>query len=267
MALSTASEEGASDAGSVRERVSATEWEVRVDLAACYRLVTRNGWDDGIFTHNSARVPGADDHFLINPYGLMFREITASNLVKVDTDGRIVDGGALGQDVDIITAGFTIHSAVHMSREDAQCVMHTHTTAGMAVSAQKAGLLPLTQKSMRFYKRIAYHDYEGIADDLDERERLVADLGPHKAMILRNHGLLTVGGSVAEAYSQMAYLEHSCATQLAAQAGGELVTPSPEVCEHTAKQFDTFGGNQRGNEASFAALKRMLDDEGSTYAH
>ena len=252
--------------GSVRERVSAAEWEVRVDLAACYRLFARYGWDDGIFTHNSARVPGNEDHFLLNPYGLMVHEITASNLVKVDMDGTIVDGGELGQDADVIKAGFTIHSAVHMSREDAKCVTHTHTIAGMAISAQKGGLLPLTQISMRFYNRLAYHDYEGIANDLDERERLVADLGPHKAMVLKNHGLLTTGGTVAEAFSQMRYLQHSCESQIAAQAGGELTMPPPEVCEHAASQFDNLGGNQRGNDAGFAALKRMLDQENNTYA-
>ena len=250
----------------VRGRVSAAEWEVRVDLAACYRLFARHGWDDGIFTHNSARIPGREDHFLLNPYGLMFDEITASNLVKIDMQGTIVDGGALGDDVDVINAGFTIHSAVQMARSDVICVCHTHTTAGMAVSAQEDGLLPLTQKSMRFYDRLAYHDYEGIADDLDERQRLIADLGENRAMILRNHGLLTAGRSVAEAYSLMAYLQHSCETQIAAQAGGELRLPSAEVCQRTARQFDRFGDNARSNDASFAALKRSLDREGSTYA-
>jgi len=252
----------------VRDRVSAAEWDVRVDLAACYRLFARFGWDDGIFTHNSIRVPGRDDHFLLNPYGFMFREITASMLVKVDTEGNIVDGGAQGEDADIIKAGFTIHSAIHMNSDTAHCVMHTHTTAGTAVSAQEGGLLPLTQKALRYYNRIGYHDYEGIADDLEERQRLVRDLGPHKSMILRNHGLLTTGVSVAEAYAMMAGLQSSCESQLAAQAGGgPLVLPSPEVCEHTAQQFDKFGENQRANDASFAALKRMLDDEDPTYKH
>ena len=254
-------------ASPVRERVSAAEWDVRVDLAACYRLFARFGWDDGIFTHNSVRVPGKEDHFLLNPYGLMFHEITASNLVKVDTEGNIVDGGILGADAHIIAPAFPIHSAVHMARPDVACVSHTHTIAGMAVSAQEDGLLPLTQKSMRFYDRLAYHDYEGIANDLDERERLVADLGDKRAMVLRNHGLLTAGRSVAEAYSLMAYLQHSCESQIAAQAGGgRLRVPSPEVCEHAARQFDSFGDNQRGNDASFAALKRLLDLEGVAYA-
>ncbi|MEK9753242.1 MAG: class II aldolase/adducin family protein [Rhodospirillaceae bacterium] len=251
----------------VRARVSPAEWALREDLAACYRLVYRYGWDDGIFTHNSARVPGAEEHFLINPYGFMFREITASSLIKIDMDGNIVDGGALGRDADIIDAGYTIHSAVHMARHDARCVMHTHTVAGMAVSAQKDGLLPLAQTSMRFYKRVAYHDFEGIADDLDERDRLVADLGTHHSMILRNHGLLTVGRSVAEAFSLMRYLQRACELQIAAQAGGELTMPSEDVCEKTAQQFDRMGDNQRSIESSWAALRRMLDAEDPSYRH
>tara|TARA_E500000331_G_scaffold193837_1_gene186311 strand:+ start:82 stop:858 length:777 start_codon:yes stop_codon:yes gene_type:complete len=251
----------------VRERVSSAEWALREDLAACYRLIYRNGWDDGIFTHNSVRIPGADEHFLINPYGLMFCEINASSLVKVDIDGTIIDGGALGFDADIIDAGFTIHSAIHMARDDARCVIHTHTVAGMAVSAQERGLLPLAQTSMRFYNRLSYHDYEGIATDLSERERLVSDLSINKAMVLRNHGLLTLGATVAEAYSLMRYLQRACEVQIAAQGGGPLSVPSDEVCEHAAKQFDKLGSNQHSNDAAWAALRRVLDADDQSYLH
>jgi len=249
---------------SVRDQVSEAEWQTRVDLAAAYRLIARNGWDDGIFTHNSARVPGTADQFLINPYGLLFEEITASCLVKVNMDGTLIDAD---EDTDIIDAGFTIHSGVLEARPDVQSVMHTHTTAGMAVSAQKDGLLPLTQKSLRFYNRVAYHDYEGIADDLDERERLARDLGDKSSIILRNHGLLTAGSTVAEAYDLLRRLEHSCAAQVAAQAGGgELTIPSAEVCEHTARQYDSSGNNQKSSEATFAAYKRSLDRDDPSYA-
>jgi ribulose-5-phosphate 4-epimerase/fuculose-1-phosphate aldolase len=251
----------------VRARVSPAEWSLREDLAACYRLFYRYGWDDGIFTHNSARVPGADNHFLINPYGYMFREISASSFVKVDLEGTIIDGGALGEDADIIDAGYTIHSAVLMARPDARCVMHTHTVAGMAVSAQPDGLLPLAQTSLRFYNRLAYHDYEGIADDLEERERLIADLGRHHSMILRNHGLLTVGRSVAEAFALMRSLQRACELQIAAQAGGAVSMPSEEVCERTAQQFDRAGDNQRSIDTSWAAFRRMLDAEDPSYKH
>jgi len=181
-------------ASNVRELVSEEEWQTRVDLAACYRLVHHYGMTDLVYTHLTARVPGPEHHFLINRYGLLFNEITASNLVKIDGEGQIVGGG----DQSLINyAGFVIHSAVHKARHDVGCVMHTHTTAGMAVSALKSGLLPLTQTAMRFYGRIAYHDYEGPALDLDEQKRLVADLGAHDAMILRNHGLLVCAPTVA----------------------------------------------------------------------
>jgi ribulose-5-phosphate 4-epimerase/fuculose-1-phosphate aldolase len=251
----------------VRARVSPAEWALREDLAACYRLVYRNGWDDGIFTHNSVRVPGDEHHFLLNPYGFLFHEINASSLVKIDLEGNIVDGGALGLDADVIDAGFVIHSAIHMAREDAQCVMHTHTIAGMAVSAQKDGLLPLAQTSMRFYKRLAYHDYEGIATDLDERERLVADLGENNAMILRNHGLLTTGRTVGEAFQNMRYLQRGCELQLAAQAGGNVSLPPEEVLEKTAKQFDGMRTNRRSTDSTWAAYRRMLDVECPEYKH
>jgi ribulose-5-phosphate 4-epimerase/fuculose-1-phosphate aldolase len=242
----------------VKKRVGAVEWSLRQDLAACYRLVDHFGWDDGIFTHNSVRIPGDEDYFLLNPYGFLFKEITASNLVKIDLRGNIIDGGLLNSSAKIIDAGFTIHSAIHMSRHNAKCVMHTHTIAGMAVSAQKNGLLPLAQTSMRFYNRIAYHDYEGIANDLDERQRLVLNLGKVGAMILRNHGLLTVGRSISEAFSLMRYLQRACELQIAAQSTGEISLPSKEVCEKTALQFDKQSTNQHANDAAWDAFKRML---------
>ena len=180
----------------VRSQVSAEEWQVRVDLAACYRLVALHGWDDLVFTHITARVPGSDHHFLINPYGMLFDEVTASSLVKVDLEGSKVMASAY----EINPAGFTIHSAVHAAREDAQCVIHLHTEAGVAVSAQKDGLLPLSQNALFPMASLAYHDYEGIALREDEKARLVRDLGERSFMILRNHGTLTVGRSVADAF-------------------------------------------------------------------
>src|SRR5216684_7857025 len=189
--------------------------QIRIDLAAAYRLIHRLGLDDSIFTHISVRLPDSHDRFLINPYGMRFEEVTASNLVTVDLDGNIVDDlTGLG----INPAGFTIHSAVHAARTDAMCVLHTHTVAGVAVSCQKQGLLPLNQWSMQFTDCLAYHDYEGIALDLDERARLVADLGDKFVMVLRNHGMLTAGRSVAEAFKLMHNLERSCPPQLALQA-------------------------------------------------
>ncbi len=238
----------------VRDRVSAEEWQTRIDLAACYRLVAMHGWTDQIYTHISAQVPGPEEHFLLNPYGLMFDEVTASSLVKVDLDGNIVDDTPW----QINQAGFTIHSAVHAARHDVACVIHTHTKAGMAVSAQRDGLLPLTQHSMQFYGHLAYHDYEGIALDLDERDRLVRDLGGHHAMILRNHGLLTAGRSIPEAFALLYGLEVSCQAQIAAQSGGvELVIPSKAVCEHAAAQF--WRSDEPSGDMAWKAHLRKLD--------
>ncbi len=248
---------------SVKDQVSAEEWQMRVDLAACYRLVAHFGWDDLLFTHNSARIPGSDHHFLINPFGLRFDEITASSLIKIDCDGNKI----MESPFDYIQAGFTIHSAIHMNREDAVCVMHTHTQAGMAVAAQKDGLLMLNQKSLAFYNRIAYHDFEGIADDLDERDRLAADMGQLNAMILRNHGLMTVGPTVAHAFFLHRRLQHACELQLKAMAGGaELIFPSHEVCEHTAEQFERSYEDGKGTVVQWDALLRMLDDVSPGYA-
>lgn len=213
------------------------EWAIRCDLAAAYRLIALHGWDDSIYTHISARVPGPEHHFLINPYGLRFRDITAGSLVKIDLQGNTVETSPY----DVNPAGFTIHSAVHMAREDAHCVLHTHTVAGVAVSSLKEGLLPLNQWSLQFYDRISYHDYEGIALDLDERERLTRDLGTNDAMILRNHGLLTVGRSVADAFILMHNLERSCQAQIAALSTGRpLQDLSHEVSAKTANQYAAY---------------------------
>lgn len=232
------------------------EWKARVDLAAAYRLFDRLGMTDLIYTHMSAKIPDTPDHFLINPYGLMFHEVTPDNLIKVDIDGNLVEE----RDGDSINpAGFTIHSAVHKARPDAGAVIHLHTDAGMAVSAQADGLLPITQHSLRWYNRIAYHTYEGIALDLAERERLVADLGNHHSMVLRNHGLMTVGQDVPEAAILMYYLEQACRQQVMALAGGRpLITPSPEVCEHTARQYEH--AYPRAGVLEWEALLRWLDN-------
>ncbi len=239
--------------------MSAEERQLRVDLAACYRLVAHYDMDDLFATHISVRVPGEHEHFLLNPYGVLFEQITASDLVKVDLDGNIVQDTPYS----INPAGFVIHSAVHAARPDARCVLHTHTVAGMAVASLEEGLLPLTQKSMRFYNRIGYHDYEGVADDLDECKRLVASLGKHNALILRNHGLLTCGPTVGRAFFLMKNLEKSCITQLAAMAsGGKLVKLSPNLMEHAAGQFEQ-GVDGRAN--GWPALLTMLDRMDPSY--
>jgi len=244
---------------SIRDLVSPEEWEARVNLAACYRLVAHHGWTDLILTHISARVPGTKDHFLLNPFGLMFEEMTASSLVKLDTDGEIV----MDTPYAINAAGFTIHSAVHEARHEVDCVIHTHTVSGMAVSAQKNGLLPVTQTALQFHNHLAYHDYEGIALDLGERERLVADLGTHNAMILRNHGLLTCGRSIPQAFTTMFYLEKACQAQLSAQAGGALITPPKKVRDHTAAQFNDGETDENAggdfHQLAWDALLRTLD--------
>ena len=233
--------------------------QIRIDLAAAYRLIHRLGLDDSIYTHISARLPGRDDRFLINPYGMRFEEVTASNLVTVDLDGEVIDD-PLG--LGINPAGFTIHSAIHATRHDAICVLHTHTVAGVAVSCQKQGLLPLNQWSMQFTDRLAYHDYEGIALDLDERARLVADLGDKFVMVLRNHGMLTCGRSVAEAFKLMHNLERSCRAQLAVQASGaEAIALSPAVASKTAGQYASSYEAIETNgvpDSEWAAFKRML---------
>jgi ribulose-5-phosphate 4-epimerase/fuculose-1-phosphate aldolase len=219
---------------SLEGKVSAEEWKIRVDLAAAYRLVAYYGWDDLIFTHLSARIPGPEHHFLLNPYNLMFEEVTASSLVKVDMNGLPVEPSPF------ITnpAGFTIHSAIHMARGDAQAVMHLHTPQGQAVSAHAEGLLPLTQTAMLIRDDVAFHDYEGVAVDLDERERLVADLGDKGAMLLRNHGTLAVGDTVGEAFLKLYFLERACQAQIMALSAGEgnINNPPQGSPEITAQQ-------------------------------
>jgi len=248
-----------------RTNPAKTEAELRRELAAVYRLLAHFKMTDLIFTHVSVRIPGPEHHFLLHPYGLLFEEITASNLVKIGLDGELVEPS----EYQVNPAGFVIHGAIHEARPDAQCVLHTHTKAGCAVAAQEHGLLPLNQISMEFYNRVGYHDYEGIALNTAERVRLVEDLRDHPAMILRNHGLLTVGESAAEAFLRMFYLEKACDVQIAAQASGELRVPSPEIAEHTARQFageatDDYTDDQ-AYEMAWAALLRMLDRTAPDY--
>lgn len=239
----------------IREQVSDEEWEVRVNLAACYRLIAVHGWDDLVFTHVSARVPGSDEHFLINAYGLLFEEMTASCLVKVDLDGEKV----LDSPYAVNPAGFMIHSAVHDAREDVICVMHTHTRAGIAVSAQADGLLPISQTSLFPLASLAYHDYEGVALNEDEKPRLVADLGGNNAMILRNHGLLTTGKSIADAFLMMYVLETACQIQVLAQStAGELIQIAQPIIAGIQAQAEQVTRGL-GGDLVWPALLRKLD--------
>ena len=240
------------DIASLEGKCSPEEWALRVDLAAAYRMVAHYGWDDLIFTHLSVRIPGPEHHFLMNPYQLMFEEVTASALIKIDMDGNPVDP------TPFITnpAGFTIHSAIHMARDDAQAVMHLHTPHGQAVSAHGEGLLPLTQTAMLARGDMAFHDYEGVAVDLDERERLVADLGTKTSMLLRNHGTLTVGKTVGEAFLRMYFLERACEAQIyALSAGADISNPpqgAPEVAAAQGLATIPIGANL----LAWPALKR-----------
>lgn len=249
---------------SLEGKVSDEEWQQRVDLAATYRLVAHYGWDDMIFTHISARVPGPEHQFLINPYGLLFEEITASSLVKIDLDGNKVQESAF----PVNPAGFTIHSALHMNREDAHCIIHLHTTDGVAVSAQADGLLPLDQHAMAIVSDVAYHDYEGIALDLDERERLVKDFGADKhTMILRNHGTLSLGRSCADAFLRMYFLERACSMQVRALGGGAKPNwPNQGVPEKTSGQSAMAFEGALGTLA-WPALLRKLDRIDESYRH
>jgi len=239
----------------IRDQVSKEEWQARVDLAAAYRLVALYGWDDLIFTHISSRVPGPEHHFLLNPYGMMFDEVTASSLVKIDLAGnKVADSSYF-----VNPAGFTIHSAIHAAREDALCVMHLHTDYGIAVSAQKDGLLPLSQQAMFALSSLAYHDYEGLALDEEEKPRLVNDFAGKKFMILRNHGLLTVGRTAAEAFLGMFLLERACKIQILAQSGGGELSPIPkEILGRVASQMDAVTVGQ-GAALTWPGLLRKLD--------
>ncbi|MGB8842557.1 MAG: class II aldolase/adducin family protein [Aliidongia sp.] len=241
--------------GDIRGIVSPEEWQLRVDLAACYRLVAHYRWDDVIFTHISARVPGSEHHFLINPYGMMFDEITASNLVKIDLAGRIV----LNSGYPVNPAGFTIHSAIHAGREDAHCVLHVHTQNGVAVSAQRDGLLPISQQSLLVLSSLAYHDYEGLAVNPDEKPRLVADIGDKNFLMLRNHGLLVASHSIPDAFLSMYTFEAACAIQIKAQAGGGALIPIPQpVLDGIRAQSKIVSGGS-GGALAWPALLRRLD--------
>ena len=248
---------------SVREQVSAEEWQARVDLAACYRLVALYGYTEMIANHISCRVPGTRDHFLINPYGMLYEEIDASCLIKIDCDGNTLLNPS---DYHVNAAGFVIHSAIHMARHDVDCVAHTHTPAGMAVSAMECGLLPLAQTSMRFL-HIAYHDFEGIADNPDERARLVRDLGEHEAMVLRNHGLLVVGRTIPATFNLLYRMERACEVQvMALSCNTKLVYPPQHVLEAT---FDKVKPRphlpNRNGDLAWPALLRKLDRTDPSY--
>ena len=242
---------------SLRGKVSKEEWQARVDLAALYRLVAAYGWSDMIFTHISARAPGPEHHFLINPYGMLFEEITASSLVKVDLDGHIVAPTSHF----INPAGFTIHSAIHAAREDAMFVIHVHSDAGVAVSAQAEGLLPLTQHALAVIPQLAYHDYEGIALNLDERARIVADLGQKSLLLLRNHGTLAVGPTAGAAFVSLFFLERACQQQvLALSAGRDRVLMAPQAAQDEVRQ-QVAGGPGMAGGLAWPGLLRKLDRE------
>jgi ribulose-5-phosphate 4-epimerase/fuculose-1-phosphate aldolase len=244
---------------SIRDEVSADEWRVRVDLAACYRLVDYYGMTDLTYNHITARVPGPQHHILINLYGLTYKEITASSLAKIDLDGEVI--WKPDTDYYVNRAGYVIHGAVHRARKDVTCVLHTHTRAGMGVAAMKCGLLPISQTSIRFEGHIGYHDYEGPAVELAERERLVRNLGPHDAMILRNHGLLTCGATIQQAFNTMYQLELACRTQVDVMASHtELSIPSREVLEKTAHLYQP-GTRRPYGVLEWPAMLRLLDAE------
>ena len=238
---------------SLQNEVSAAEWQLRCDLAACYRLVANHGWGDLVFTHISARLPGPDHHFLINPYGLLFEEITASSLITVDHHCNKLRESQFS----VNPAGFTIHSCIHQARADAVCVLHTHTQAGIAVSAQACGILPISQQSTFVLGSLAYHDYEGVAIRDDEKPRLAADLGQAHYLVLRNHGLLTVGSSIAEAFLAMYTLENTCRIQLDAQAGGKLIPIKAEIISGIASVIKTVTVGMGANLVWPALLRKL----------
>jgi ribulose-5-phosphate 4-epimerase/fuculose-1-phosphate aldolase len=245
---------------SLEGKVSDAEWQTRVNLAACYRLVDKYGMTDLIYNHITARIPGTE-HLLINLYGLLYKEITASNLVKIDAEGNII--AKPDTDYDINKSGYVIHGAIHKARPDVQCVIHTHTRAGIAVSVMKCGLLPMSQTSMRFVGHIGYHGYEGPAVNLDERKRIVEDLGPHDALIMNNHGLLTCGATIQQAFNTMYQLELSCRSQVDAMAvRTELSLPSKEILEHTAHMYQPGTRRPYGVLEWHAMLRRLEAEEG-----
>jgi ribulose-5-phosphate 4-epimerase/fuculose-1-phosphate aldolase len=255
------------DTPSLAGRVSADEWQTRVDLAAAYRLIALYGWSDLVFTHITAKLPGTDNHFLINPYGMFFDEITASSLVKIDLAGNKLDAD---NPFPINPAGFVIHSAIHAARDDAKCVLHTHTVNGVAVSAQRAGVLPISQQSMIVLSSLAYHDYEGIALNEDEKPRLVRDMGDKTFLMLRNHGLLTVGASIADAFLSMYIFETTCAIQTRAQgaheASGGLI-PIPQKVLDGARAQMAQGTRGLGGQLAWPGLLRKLDRIDSSFRH
>lgn len=247
--------------GTIKSRVSADEWQLRTDLAACYRMIAMHGWDDLVFTHISARVPGPDEHFLINAYGLLFEEMTASSLIKVDLQGNKV----LDSPYPVNPAGFVIHSAIHAARPDVGCVLHTHSKAGVAVSAQADGLLPISQTSLFPYATLAYHDYEGIALNDDEKSRLVTDIGDKNCLMLRNHGLLTASPTIADAFLLMYVFETACQIQLLAQSTGNALiqVPQPIVAGITAQAEQVTRG--LGGQLVWPGLLRKLDRQDPSY--
>jgi ribulose-5-phosphate 4-epimerase/fuculose-1-phosphate aldolase len=243
-------------ASSLKEAVSAMEWQTRIDLAACYRLVALYGWDDLVYTHITAKIPDAENQFLINPYGMMFGEITASSLVKIDLAGNKLDKE---NPFPINPAGFTIHSAIHVARADAKCVLHVHTPNGVAVSAQKGGVLPISQHSIFVLASLAYHDYEGVALNEDEKPRLVRDLGDKTFFMLRNHGLLTVGETIADAFQAMYFFEATCMMQIRAQSGGGELILIPKPIIDGAKAQAQIVMKGLGGNLSWPGLLRKLD--------
>jgi ribulose-5-phosphate 4-epimerase/fuculose-1-phosphate aldolase len=246
----------------VRNSVSAEEWRTRVDLAACYRLVARYGWDDLIFTHITAKIPGADNHFLINPYGMLFEEITASSLVKINLAGEKLDDNPH----PVNPAGFVIHSAIHAARADAKCVLHTHTLNGVAVSAQKGGVLPISQQSIFVLASLAYHDYEGVALNDEEKPRLVRDLGDKFFFMLRNHGLLTVAPSIQDAFQLMYTFESACTIQVRAQSGGGELVPIPQkIIDGALAASRAVTKGEGGGKLAWPALLRRLDRQNPGY--
>lgn len=244
-----------------QHQVSAEEWEVRVNLAACYRLVAEFGWSDLVFTHITARVPGTEDQFLINPYGMMFDEITASSLIKIDTHGNKIDDTPF----PVNPAGFTIHSAIHTARHDVECVLHTHSLNGVAVSAQERGVLPLSQQSIFILSSLAYHNYEGVALNEDEKPRLVSDFGNANFLMLRNHGLLTVGKTIADAFLHMYIFEAACTIQVRAMSGGGSLIEIPSHIIQGARQQAREVTKSLGGMLAWPGLLRKLDRKDPSY--